>query len=117
MSGGRDHIVLPARDLPHLATGQKRRTRGSGRVPCPALPSSKPKRSSDLHSHDSVSFTTHIRVGGIHRHSPIRMLHSPEGEPVKVTIIVAVHNGEYHIGRSIRSLLEQSMAKKEFEIL
>jgi glycosyltransferase involved in cell wall biosynthesis len=45
------------------------------------------------------------------------VLHSPEGEPVKVTIIVAVHNGEYHIGRSIRSLLEQSMAKKEFEIL
>ena len=36
---------------------------------------------------------------------------------MKVTVIVAVHNGEYHIGRAIRSLLEQSMAKKDYEIL
>src|SRR5579863_2492825 len=41
----------------------------------------------------------------------------PEGHRVKVTVIVAVHNGEYHIGRAIRSLLEQSMAKKDYEIL
>jgi glycosyltransferase involved in cell wall biosynthesis len=36
---------------------------------------------------------------------------------LKVTVIVAVHNGEYHIGRAIRSLLEQSMVKKDYEIL
>jgi glycosyltransferase involved in cell wall biosynthesis len=36
---------------------------------------------------------------------------------VKVTVIVAVHNGEYHIGRAIRSLLEQTMVKKDYEIL
>jgi glycosyltransferase involved in cell wall biosynthesis len=40
-----------------------------------------------------------------------------EGNWVKVTVIVAVHNGEFHIGRAIRSMLEQSMAKKDYEIL
>jgi glycosyltransferase involved in cell wall biosynthesis len=36
---------------------------------------------------------------------------------MKVTVIVAVHNGEFHIGRAVRSLLEQTMPRNDFEIL
>ncbi len=36
---------------------------------------------------------------------------------MKVTVIVAVHNGECHIGRAVRSLIEQTMPREDFEVL
>jgi len=36
---------------------------------------------------------------------------------MKVTVIVVVHNGELRVGRAIRSLLEQTMPRADYEIL